>query len=104
MEAALGFEPRNNGFAIRRLGPLGYAAVRAEPPARKEREERGYRRSRGGQPRPTELTSAGYTSDAQRRVRRWHEPCRSKESCETFLPTSSCCASAPSCGSSASSG
>ena len=25
-EAAVGFEPTNNGFAIRRLGPLGYAA------------------------------------------------------------------------------
>ncbi len=26
-KAAVGFEPTNNGFAIRRLGPLGYAAV-----------------------------------------------------------------------------
>ena len=26
MEAASGFEPENNGFANRRLGPLGYAA------------------------------------------------------------------------------
>ena len=25
-EAAVGFEPTNNGFANRRLGPLGYAA------------------------------------------------------------------------------
>ena len=26
LEAAIGFEPMNNGFANRRLGPLGYAA------------------------------------------------------------------------------
>ena len=28
MEAAVGFEPTDNGFANRRLGPLGYAALR----------------------------------------------------------------------------
>ena len=27
MEAAVGFEPTNNGFANRRLRPLGYAAI-----------------------------------------------------------------------------
>jgi hypothetical protein len=26
VQAAMGFEPMNNGFAIRPLGPLGYAA------------------------------------------------------------------------------
>jgi hypothetical protein len=26
-QAAVGFEPTNNGFANRRLSPLGYAAV-----------------------------------------------------------------------------
>ena len=26
VQAAVGFEPTNNGFANRRLGPLGYAA------------------------------------------------------------------------------
>ena len=26
-KAAVGFEPTDNGFAIRRLGPLGYAAA-----------------------------------------------------------------------------
>jgi hypothetical protein len=26
-KAAVGFEPTNNGFANRRLGPLGYAAI-----------------------------------------------------------------------------
>ncbi len=31
MEAAGGFEPPNNGFANRRLRPLGYAAVAKRP-------------------------------------------------------------------------
>ena len=29
-EAAVGFEPTNNGFANRRLRPLGYAANRTD--------------------------------------------------------------------------
>jgi hypothetical protein len=30
-QAAVGFEPTNNGFANRRLRPLGYAALRNRP-------------------------------------------------------------------------
>ena len=31
LEAAVGFEPTNNGFANRRLRPLGYAAISKRP-------------------------------------------------------------------------
>jgi hypothetical protein len=37
LEAAIGFEPMNGGFANRCLGPLGYAAANIMPQKRAEK-------------------------------------------------------------------